>query len=56
VIDPPAQNGHPDLPRAGTWLWLGSFLALTVAALIRRRGRQTQQPAETSVPLTAVAE
>jgi hypothetical protein len=39
VIDPPGrpEHEHPDVPRVGALLWLGSFLALVIAATIRRR-------------------
>ncbi|HEX3148563.1 MAG TPA: hypothetical protein VHR66_10795 [Gemmataceae bacterium] len=37
VIVPPGRPGHPDLPRLGAWLWLGSLLALAIAAFFRRR-------------------
>jgi hypothetical protein len=36
VLVPPGESDHPDLPRLGAWLWSGSFLALTIAAMIRR--------------------
>lgn len=36
VLDLPGGPGHRDVPRVGAWLWLGSFFALTSAAMIRR--------------------
>jgi hypothetical protein len=36
ALVPPGGPGHRDVPRAGAWLWLGSFFALTCAAMIRR--------------------
>jgi hypothetical protein len=45
VIDPPGRPA-PDLPQIGAWLWLGSLLALTVAALIRRGSSQAQKHSE----------
>jgi hypothetical protein len=44
ILPPPGQDGHPHLPQVGAYLWLGSLLALTFAALIRC-GR-LQKPAE----------
>lgn len=54
LIDPPKTNGHPDYPRVGAWLWLGSLIAVTVAALIRRVGRQTLELDEPPLHTTAV--
>ena len=51
VIDPPVSRGRPHLPQIGAWLWLGSLLALTVAALIRRGSSQAQKHAEPPVGL-----
>jgi hypothetical protein len=39
VIDPPDRPdrpGHSDVPQVGALLWLGSLLALAIAAMIRR--------------------
>src|SRR6185312_17011475 len=36
LVPPSWDNRPPEAPRLGAWLWLGSFIALTVAALIRR--------------------
>jgi len=43
LIDPPGKSGYPDLPQVGAWLWVGSFLALTLAALIRRKRLQAEK-------------
>jgi drug/metabolite transporter (DMT)-like permease len=42
LIVPPINDGHPDSPQVGAWLWFGSFIALTVASLIRRKHSQAQ--------------
>ena len=36
LIVPPDCNDKPVLPQVGAWLWVGSLLALTVAAQLRR--------------------
>ena len=41
VIDPPGRPGHPDVPRIGALLWLGSLLALAIAAMLRRRNLES---------------
>jgi hypothetical protein len=46
VIVPPGRPGHPDVPRVGAFLWLGSFLALAIAAMIRRRASPARKHAE----------
>ena len=38
VFVPPGSPDHPDVPQVGAVLWVCSFIALTVAALIRRSG------------------
>lgn len=40
IFPPPGQDGHPHLPQVGAWVWLGSFLSLTAASLIRRGSSQ----------------
>ena len=46
VIDPPGRLDHPDVPRVGAVLWLGSFLALAIAAMIRRGRSPARTQAE----------
>ena len=35
VLFPSGGSVHPDIPLVGAWLWLGSFIGLTSAAMIR---------------------
>jgi hypothetical protein len=49
VIDPPGRPGrpsHPDVPQVGALLWLGSLLALAIAAMIRRGRSLARKHAE----------
>ena len=52
VFFPGGNPGHPDVPREGAWLWVGSLLALTIAALIRRGwlARKHAEPAAAPDP------
>lgn len=44
VIAPPGRP-EPDLPQIGAWVWLGSLLALTATAFIRREQPPANEPA-----------
>jgi hypothetical protein len=43
---PGGHPNHPDVPLVGAWLWLCSFVVLTIAAMIRRRGGLSEKHAE----------
>ena len=44
LLDPPGR--HLDVPRVGALLWLCSFVALTIAAVVRRGGSLARKHAE----------
>ena len=46
VLFPAGGSVHPDVPRTGAWLWWGSFLAMTSAAMIGRGASLAQKHAE----------
>jgi hypothetical protein len=55
LIDAPGRHGHSDMPRdiprVGAFLWLGSFVALALAAMIRRGSSRAREHAEPAVTL-----